>query len=310
MKVLVTGGSGFIGRALCQSLVARGDVEVRCVTRAAVRVEGVTCEEIGSIDAFTDWMKVLSGVDSVVHLAGLAHSSFSEAEFERVNVEGSVNLARQAIEAGVKRFIFISSIGVNGAQSACPFRWDDTPSPEAIYAQSKHKAEIRLSELVKGSEMELVIVRPPMVYGPSAPGNFKRLVSLINRQVPLPLGAVANKKSFVSIYNLVDFLVVCLNHPRAGGNIFLVSDDDDVSTPQFLRYIAEEMGRPAVIFPVPVGVLAMVLKLAGQKSLEQSLLRSLEVDIEATKKILDWSPKYSVRSSLKKVFRETTRSSV
>lgn len=306
MRVLVTGASGFIGRALCTEAVARG-FEVAAVTRSRCDLPaGLECLVAGSMDAFTDWRVLLADADVVLHLAARVHvmqdtAQDSLAEFRRINVQGTLNLARQAVQAGVRRFIFVSSIGVNGSETfQHPFLASDTTAPHSPYAVSKYEAELALQALATETGLELVIVRPPLVYGPGAPGNFGSLMRWLQRGVPLPLGAIDNRRSLVALDNLVDLIITCVTHPAAANQTFLVSDGQDVSTTELLRRMGQAMGRPARLIPVPAGLLTLAAAMLGKRDVAQRLCGSLQVDIEKTRQLLGWRPPLTLEQGLKK----------
>ncbi len=253
-----------------------------------------------------DWTQPLQNIDVVVHCAARAHvmrdpSANPLSDFRKINTEGTLNLARQAQAAGVKRFIFLSSLGVNGeSTTGAPFKADDTPHPHSPYTQSKLEAETALMELTRGGPMSVVTIRPPLVYGPNAPGNFGSLMRAVNRRLPLPLGAVANKRSFVFLDNLVDMIICCVHHPNAAHQTFLVSDDEDLSTTQLLRKIGDALGKPTLLLPLPTFMLHAAAKCLGKGKVAQQLLGSLQVDIEKTKAMLNWKPPVSVDDALRK----------
>lgn len=307
-EILVTGASGFIGRQLSSRLTNLGFL-VRRASRSQISGPGETAEwiTVGDIDSYTDWCASLSGgVDVVVHLAGRAHilrdSSKNPLEqFRKVNVNGTLNLANQARGVGVKRFIYISSIGVNGAESyQHPFNAITPPAPHSDYAVSKYEAERGLLELAKQTSMKVVIIRPPLVYGPGAPGSFGSLVRWLSRGLPLPLGAIHNQRSLVGIDNLIDLIITCIDHPAAANQTFLVSDDEDLSTTELLRRVSKALGKLALLIPVPSSLLQFGAKLLGKQDMAQRLLGNLQVDISHTKKVLDWTPPVSVDEGLNK----------
>jgi len=314
--VLVTGAGGFVGRALVAELAAR-----ERLVRAAVRRVGPTASsvavapgaqfvQIGALASSTDWRPALDDVDSVVHCAARVHVMHEKAmdplaEFRRANVEGTLQLARQAAEAGVRRFIFLSSIGVNGAETFDkPFDPDDVPAPHSAYALAKHEAELGLRALSASSGLELVIIRPPLVVGPGAPGNLDRLTRALHRRLPMPFGAVDNRRSFVARANLVDLVATCLDHPSAAGQTFLASDGEDISTTALLNALAKALGRSARLVPVPVAWLTAVARLAGRPQVVQQLCGSLQVDISKTRGLLGWSPVVRLTDALEEVGRE------
>jgi len=253
---------------------------------------------------------VLSGVDVLIHAAARAHvvndlEANPLVQYRRVNLEGTLNVARQAAAAGVRRFIFISSIGVNGNINTRPFQADDRPNPAEPYAQSKWEAERGLVHLAAETGLEVVIIRPPLVYGFGAPGNFGSLVHWIEKGVPLPLGAIRNKRSLVGIDNLVDLIIRCIDHPAAANQVFLAGDGEDLSTTELLRGVGEAMGKPARLIPVPAGMLQFGATLLGKKAMAQRLLGSLQVDISKTCELLDWKPPYTVQEGLRRCFERS-----
>jgi nucleoside-diphosphate-sugar epimerase len=304
--VLLTGAGGFIGRALCAEAVARGTA-VRGTSRSQSGLpKGVENVVIGSIGVSTDWGGVLNGCNVIIHLAARVHV-MQEAnadplpEYRRVNVLGTLNLAEQAAKSGVRRFVFISSIGVNGALTfKKPFTSEDQAQPHSPYAQSKYEAELGLQDLAAKTGMEVVIIRPPLVYGPGAPGNFGSLMGWLQRGVPLPLGAIHNQRSLVALDNLVDLIVTCLTHPAAANQTFLVSDGEDVSTTELLRRMGQAMGRPARLIPVPASWLKLAATLVGKQDVAQRLCGSLQVDIEKTRRLLGWTPPLSLDEGLRR----------
>jgi nucleoside-diphosphate-sugar epimerase len=307
MKLLVTGSTGFIGRALCAEAVGRG-LQVRAASRYfSNQGESNECVAVGEVGGNTNWLDALQGCDVVVHLAARAHvtqrtSADSLTEFRKVNLEGTLSLARQAAALGARRFVFISSVGVNGANtSLSPFAETDKPTPHSDYAVSKFEAEMALRELAIGTGMEIVIIRPPLVYGPNAPGSFGSLMRWLRRGIPLPLGAITeNRRSLVALDNLVDFIVNCACDPRAANQTFLVSDGDDISTTGLLQRMSAAMNRPAALIPVPSGILTFVGTSFGKEALMQSLTGSLQVDIRKARELLNWNPPFSVNEGLRR----------
>ncbi len=308
MRWLVTGASGFVGRALVTRLLEDPANAVRAVVRRAVepRPGGPDCAVVPDLGPDTLWQGALGAVDVVVHLAARVHVMRESArdplaEFRRVNVQGTLNLARQAAEAGVRRFVFISSVKVNGESTApgVPFRADDPPQPQDAYGQSKREAEEGLRRLTGGG-MECVIVRPPLVYGPGVQANFRTLMQFVARGWPLPLGAVHNRRSFVALDNLVDLIIVCARHPAAAGQTFLASDGHDLSTAELLRGIAQAMGRQAHLWPVPIGLLQWGARVAGRGAMAQRLCGNLQMDISKTRELLAWVPPIGVEEGLRR----------
>lgn len=306
IEVFLTGATGFIGGRLVETLTNEG-LEVTCAVRREGAVVPATNTAVGSLDIESDWSSALQGVAVVIHAAARAHimeegCSNPLDEFRKVNVAGTLNLARQAAQAGVKRFIFISSIGVNGNINTYPFTEHDEPNPAEPYAQSKWEAEEDLWEIQRQTGMELVIIRPPLVYGPNAPGNFGSLMRWIEKGVPLPLGAIHNKRSLVALDNLVDLINTCINHPAAANQVFLAGDGQDVSTTELLRRVGWAMGKPARLIPVPAGMLMFGAGLLGKKAVAQRLLGSLQVDISKARNLLGWEPPVSVEEGLRRCF--------
>lgn len=315
MRVLVTGASGFLGSALVPVLKQQGH-DVVATTRSSVSapVEGVEYRVVGDLNGAPDWQSPLQNIAVVVHTAARVHVMDESSDdplqaFRQVNVLATLDLARQAAEAGVSRFVFISSIKVSGEQTrpGTPFRADDTPRPIDPYGISKLEAEVGLLALAAETVMEVVVVRPPLVYGPGVKGNFASMIKLVGRGLPLPLGAIHNKRSLVGIGNLVDLIIRCLNHPAAANQVFLVSDGQDLSTTELLRGVAEAMGKPARLVPVPAGMLQLGATLLGKKAMAQRLLGSLQVDISKTREMLDWTPPYPVEEGLKYCFESSNR---
>jgi nucleoside-diphosphate-sugar epimerase len=262
---------------------------------------------VGSIDCNTDWKDVLTGYEVIVHLAARVHVLTDTAadpleEFRRINVQGTLNLALQAVAAGVQRFVFVSSIKVNGEAThlGVPFREVDTPAPLSAYGVSKMEAEQGLREIARKTSMEVVIIRPPLVYGPGVKANFADMMRWLKRGVPLPLGAIHNQRSLVSLDNLIDFLMTCITHPAASNQTFLVSDGEDVSTTELLYRMGQALGHPARLLPLPVSALKVAAALVGKSDVAQRLCGSLQVDLEKTRRLLDWTPPLSLNEGLKK----------
>jgi nucleoside-diphosphate-sugar epimerase len=308
MTTLVTGSNGFVGSALCARLRKDG-----LSTRGAVRslnskpdVAEIVAN--GSLSSDTDWMEALSKVEQVVHLAARVHvmndkSSDPLAEFRRVNVEGTANLARQAAAAGVRRFVFLSSIKVNGefTEQGQPFTADDVPAPEDSYGFSKHEAEQLLRQIASETGMEVVIIRSPLVYGPGVKANFESMMRWLVRGVPLPLAAMTeNRRSLVALDNLVDLIVICLNHAAAGNRTFLVSDGEDLSTADLLNRMGAALGHPARLFSIPPSLLKLGATLLHKPGLYQRLGGSLQLDITNTRQLLGWIPPLSVSEGLRR----------
>lgn len=284
--------------------------------RAAVRrplpdlPAGVDQAVVGDLAAGTDWAAALDGVDTVVHAAARVHVMKDDAadplaEFRRVNVEGTLALARQAARAGVRRFIFLSSIKVNGERTSqgLPFTADDAPAPVDPYGVSKLEAEQGLFAIGRDTAMEIVVVRPVLVYGPGVKGNFLSMMRWLHRGVPLPLGAIDNRRSLVALDNLVDLIVVAMRHPAAAGRVFLAADGDDLSTTMLLRRTAAALGRPARLLPVPAALLRLPARLLGREGVADRLVGSLQADISAARTHLQWSPPVAVDAALAETAR-------
>lgn len=308
MTTLVTGANGFVGSALCARLL-RDQTAVRGAARPLSSLpDGVEAIAVGRLSSETDWTVALRGVGQVVHLAARVHvmndkSTDPLAEFRRVNVEGTANLARQAVAAGVRRFVYLSSIKVNGefTQEGRPFAADDAPAPEDPYGVSKHEAEQALHQIAADTGMEVVIIRPPLVYGPGVKANFESMIRWLARGVPLPLAAVTqNRRSLVALDNLVDLVVTCLNHPAATNQTFLVSDGEDLSTADLLKRIGAALGCPARLFHLPPGLLKLGAALVRKPGIYQRLCGSLQLDIAKTRQLLGWSPLVSVDEGLRR----------
>lgn len=305
-KILITGSDGFVGTALSNALL-NGRHEI--VMAARTNERNPNAIPIGDINSATDWTAALKDCSIVVHLAGRAHVLQETSEnplevFREVNLRGTVNLVRQAIDLGVKRFIFVSSIGVNGKKTQeMPFRSLSQPAPHSPYATSKWEAENGIIDLCRRSNMEFVIIRPPLIYGAGAPGNFEKLVTWLRRGLPLPLASIKdNRRSFISIDNLIDFIGTVISHPSAANQIFLVSDGVDLSTVDLLTQIGMALNVPVRLFSLSPKMLRWSAQLLGMESTAESLLDSLQVDISNTCKLLSWVPKVSVEDGLKRAF--------
>jgi nucleoside-diphosphate-sugar epimerase len=308
-KVLITGVNGFIGKTLSDELVIKG-FNVNGTVRSVMSVDfpgAITKFVIKDIDSKTDWQNALEGVDVVIHLAARVHVMKDTAidalsEFRRVNVEGTLNLARQAVKAGVQRFIFISSIKVNGEGSILgqPYTPEDQPAPVDPYGISKREAEDGLRQLASETGMEVVIIRPPLVYGPGVKANFQSMMRWLNKGIPLPLGAIHNQRSLVSLDNLIDLIVTCIHHPAAVNQIFIAGDGEDFSTTELLQRMAVALGKKARLLPIPELILVWGARLLGKQAIAQRLCGSLQVDISKARDLLDWKPPVSVDETLRK----------
>jgi nucleoside-diphosphate-sugar epimerase len=309
-RVLVTGASGFVGGHLMTRLAAEPSVAVRGAVRKKLQGDDSRRIAVGEINGHTDWSEALKGQHAIVHTAARAHIMDDVAadpltEFRSVNVAGTLNLARQAAAAGVERFVFISSIKVNGEQTTSGkcFTADDVPAPEDPYGISKREAEEGLQHIAEETGLEVVIVRPPLVYGQGVKGNFANMIKLIAKGFPLPLGAIHNNRSLVALDNLMDLIINCIDNPAAANQVFLVSDGEDLSTSELLRCVGKAMGQPARLLPVPAELLQFGAMVLGKKAMAQRLLGSLQVDISKTRELLGWEPPVSVDEGLRRCFK-------
>jgi len=304
-KIAVSGASGFVGTAMVDRLVGSGhavEAFVRSPASVAGRGRGIGVTSILDLDG---WQRGMSDCSAFVHCAARAHVTSGPArhaaeDFREANVRLTLSLAREAARSGVGRFVFVSSIGVHGASShGRLFRPDDQPAPHTPYAASKLEAEQGLQELARETGLEVVVVRPPLVYGPNAPGNFGSLIRMVGSGWPLPLaGATGNRRSFIAIDNLVDLLMSCAVHPAAANRIILASDGEDLSTAELVCRIAKAMRRSPRMFPVPNVVMKLALSVAGRPDAYESLFESLQVDISETRRLLGWTPVISVDDGL------------
>ncbi|KAA1174710.1 SDR family oxidoreductase [Marinobacter salinexigens] len=311
MNVLLTGATGFVGKALARALRDDPKYTLTCSVRTeSSEVPGVKVVT-GDISGVTDWSTALHNQDVVIHSAAHAHvmdddKSDSLDAYRRVNVEGTLRLARQSVEAGVRRFVFISSIKVNGEQTRpdCPYTEEDVPAPVDACGLSKLEAETALLELGRRSGLEVVIIRSPLVYGPGVKGNFASLIKLVDRSVPLPLGMVNNQRSLVALANLVDLIILCADHPAAANEVFLAGDGQDLSTTELLRAVGEALGRSPRLLPVPVSILNLGARLMGKKEMAYRVLGSLQVDISKARNLLGWKPPVTPQGGLEQCFEQ------
>lgn len=310
LKILVTGANGFVGRAVCSLLHRSGHYvrgAVRC--RGVSLPTGVQAISVGELDADTDWTRAMQRTDVVIHLAGRTHvlretSSNPKDAFHRQNVEGTSRLARMAAEAGVTRLIFVSSIKVNGdATYGAPFRETDRPFPHGHYAVSKYQAEQELRRISRRSSLEVVIVRPPLIYGPGVKGNLLSLLRIVDRGVPLPIGGIDNRRSLISIDNLVELIALCVDHPHAAGQVFLASDGEDMSTPELVRILAAGMERSVSLINLPPSLLRFGSALLCKQALCDRLCGSLAVDNLKARSVLGWTPSKPVKEGLMEMAR-------
>lgn len=312
-RILVTGANGFVGKALVAQLSASGQPYAGTVRERASATDGHQIA-IGDIDGRTDWRPALEGVSAIIHLANRAHVMHETAAdplalFRAINTDGTLNLARQAAAAGVRRFVFVSSIKVNGESTdGRPFTPEDPPAPTDPYGISKWEAEQALARLSQETGLEVVIVRPPLIYGPGVKANFLRLVQAIGRGMPLPFGLVRNKRSLVAVDNLCSALIACATHEAAAGHTFLVSDGQDLSTPELVRAIARGTGRPARLLPVPPALMLLAAGMLGKGEAARRVLGSLQVDASALQRVLGWYPPYSASDKLAESARHVVES--
>ncbi|WP_122666796.1 NAD-dependent epimerase/dehydratase family protein [Pseudomonas viridiflava] len=293
MKILVTGATGFIGKALLHRLATESEYQVTGSTRQENPEPSMaSLIQVGTANAATDWSAALQDVDAVIHVAAhLATPGSSLKELRSTNVDGTLALARQALSAGTRRFIFISSVGVNGSTTHhAAFNEISLPAPADDYAQSKLEAEQALQKLLKGTEMEWVIIRPPLVYAGHAPRNFSRLMQWVSSGVPMPFAAIHNRRSMIALDNLVDFIALCIKHPAAANELFLISDGTDMSTAQLVTHLANGMGSSARLVPVPKSLLRHGARLLGKGPMYSTLCASLAVDSDKARRVLGWTP--------------------
>jgi nucleoside-diphosphate-sugar epimerase len=318
MKVLVTGATGFIGQGLCPVLRSRG-FEVRAAVRGdmAAVSPGIESIQIGALGPATDWTSAMADRDAVVHLAGLAHvlgarDGDEAARIRAVNVDGTEQLARVAVRCGVRRFVFISSAKVHGERSA-DRTWteQDAPGPQDPYSRSKWEAEQALVRVARSTALETTILRPPLVYGLGVKANFLRLLKTVDRGLPIPLGAIRNRRSLVYVGNLVDAIASSLRHPAAANRTFLISDGADVSTPQLIRCVAAALGRPARLVNVPVWMLGLAASVLGRRVDFDRLAGNFAVDVSAFCHALGWTPPHTfeqgIRATAEWYLRESGR---
>jgi nucleoside-diphosphate-sugar epimerase len=307
-RILVTGANGFIGKVLCESLASTGHDVVACARNGGLAASS-RYVHIPDIDRNTDWQSALSGVGVVIHLAARVHVIRDESDdpleaFREVNLHGTTNLARQAAAAGVRRLVYVSSAKVNGEFTVgLPFRETDPPHPVDPYGISKWEAEQALRDISAETGMELVVLRPPLVYGPGVKANFFRLLELVDRSVPLPLGSVANARSMVYVGNLADALIKCAMEPRVAGRTYMVSDGNDISTRQLVEMIAAAMDRPCRIFRFPLPLMRLGAKMLGKTSIVDRLTQSLAVDSSSIRNDLTWSPPYTMAQGIEETVR-------
>lgn len=313
MNLLITGATGFVGSRLVEVVLNR-QYKVSAVKRSGQsqvvdsdpRLQWCT----GNLSPEFDWSKHLKGIDCVIHCAARVHQMQDEVQdiqavYDETNFHGTLNLAKQAVEAGVKRFVFLSSIKVNGEQTETdkPFTAEVSTPPADPYGLSKYKAEQALNELAQQTGLEVVVIRPPLVYGPGVKANFQTMMKWVSRSIPLPLGAIHNQRSLVYLDNLVDLIMVCIQHSNAANHTFLVSDDYEVSTTQLLKQIKRSSKSHSVLLPIPMSWFNLVANLVGKPQIAQRLCGSLQVDISETKKQLNWQPPVSWEQGISETVR-------
>jgi nucleoside-diphosphate-sugar epimerase len=308
MQILLTGASGFVGKAVLTTAQQRG-FKIRPVYRSIDsskgQAGGVLVPDLLCAD---NWPSILQDIDVVIHTVGRAHIMREElleplAEYRRVNVDGTLNIARKAAAAGVRRFVFISSIKVNGENTNLgqTFAADDNPAPEDAYGISKAEAEAKLKQLAQESGMEVTIIRPPLIYGQGVKGNLANLISWVRSGLPLPFGGMTNnRRSFVGLDNLVDLILLCADHPKAANQTFLISDGEDLSTTDMITKICVALGRQPCLVWVPAGLISLLARLVGKKEISKRLLGSLQVNMNKTYELLDWRPSVPVDEGLRR----------
>lgn len=316
MKFFITGANGFVGKPLCAELLRQGQSVCAAVRAAGSPIENIEVTTVGAIDGTTDWTTALRGVKVVIHLAARVHvmkdaSADPLAEFLKTNLHGTENLAQQAASAGVKRLVYVSSVKVNGectlSHSPSPangggqniFTESDIPYPKDPYGISKWEAEQALHRVAVETGLEVVIVRPPLVYGAEVKGNFVQMLKILAKGIPLPLASAHNLRSLVYVENLVDALILCATHPAAAGQTYLVSDGEDISTPDLLRQLGLAMGHPAHLFSCPPTLLKLAGRLIGKTDQVERLLGSLQVDSGKIRRELGWVPPYTLEQGFR-----------
>lgn len=306
MDILLTGSTGFVGSALLLELQKLASCSVTCAIRKKTSDMAHSSVVVGDIHSTTDYSEALTGKDVVIHAAARAHimNEYVKdplAEYRKVNVEGSKNLAKQAAAHGVKRFIFISSVKVSGESTSGKPAFDELmeAAPEDAYGQSKFEAEEALKKIAAETDMELIIIRPPLVYGPGVKANFFSLLKLCKLPVPLPFGLISNQRSMVYLENLADFIIQCIDHPKAANQTFLISDGQDLSLKSLIRTIRRSMNKPIWLFPIPVWLFKLIGKLTNKTAMLDRLIGGLQVDSSKAQRLLEWTPHYTVEEGIK-----------
>lgn len=298
MKVLLTGATGFIGKHV--AVRHSESLKIVRVVRKSESYDSTNSIVVNSIDSNVDWSGKIYDIDAVIHLAGIAHAkNISNIEYTEINTNGTLHLAVEAAKAGVKRFVFVSSIGVNGSFThESLFTEQSIVKPHNSYAQSKYEAELGLKKIAEETGLEVVIVRPTLVYGANAPGNFGLLTTLVQKLPVLPFGLVNNKRDFIAVQNLADLLITCVSHPNAAGHTFLAADMNPISIKEFTNAIADGLGRHVVQLPISVSFMRLVGKILGKSAMVEPLLGNLQVDSSNIKEVLGWTPPLTMQQAM------------
>ena len=312
-SILITGATGFVGSRLANFLITHfPEIELRLAVRQRpdeLQVPGIltpgSIEVVGDINPYTNWMDALVGVDVVIHLAARVHVMNDVAldpleEYRNANTLATIHLAQEAAKAGVKRFIYLSSIKVNGEETnpGESYSEDSTPTPSDPYGVSKWEAELGLEKVCAQTGMEFVIIRPPLVYGPGVKANFQKLIGLVAKGMPLPLGAINNQRSMLALDNLVSFIALVISSPQAANQRFLLSDGEDVSTTQLLKILAKSMGKSSLLIPIPAFILRVAAQVIGTSAAADRLLGSLQINSSKARQLLHWQPPLSAEEGI------------
>nr|WP_321404177.1 SDR family oxidoreductase [uncultured Desulfobacter sp.] len=309
LNILITGVTGFVGSALADSLALNSQFQIRGTSRQkyGLRPDSLEIQRVGELGPDTEWKWATAGIDVVIHTAARVHVMNERAknplaDFMKVNVLGTRALALKAVEAGVRRFVFISSVKVNGEATPIgrPFREDMHPVPEGPYAVSKHEAEKVLFDIGIKSGMEIVVIRPPLIYGPGVKANFATMMNWLAKGIPLPLGAIHNRRSFVAIDNLIDLITTCIDHPKAANQVFFAGDGEDLSTTELLIRLSKSLNRPVCLIPVSEKILKTGFKMIGREDMSRRLCSSLQIDLNKVSNLIGWHPTVNSRDALKK----------
>ena len=305
--ILVTGASGFIGQALSRELLQNGQ-SVILATRSSQNIPSLYKDarviKVDLNDNETNWIAHLQSVDTVIHLAARVHVMKEQAEdslslYRQINIEGTEKIAKSAVLAGVRRFIYLSSVKVHGEENILPYSELDKKAPLDEYGLSKSDAENKLLEIARQSKMEVVIIRPPLVYGPGVKANFYSLFKIVNKNFPLPFGNIDNKRSYVALTNLVNFIIFCIDHPKAANEVFLISDGEDISTTELVEKIAKALDKKKCLISIPVGLMRFLAMILGKRNLTRRLFGSLRVDSSKARELLGWKPVITMDEQLK-----------